>query len=303
MTTDTPTAFAPGDIVVASSDVDDRNVDLRNHAGPGRLLHMDAGFALRASLHTGTTGLVIGVAVDPASGMLYAADAQAYTLVAFDAAGRGPMVQDWLPRRRFGAILPVDGGLWLGVHSRLGPPPEDHWGQKWLFHGNPETGEVRAFDVEIDGGMRGFHCVTHFALEPDGHTLRYVSEGGRRVMRFDLLSHRQLEDFLRLDADDPRGTCGIATLADGGLLMATGKGCCRYDARGVRVEDYDVPVEPGWSRVTLASDGRHFFLNNFFSGVVEVRRVDGGAVVRRHDIGRKYSLCGLVEYPARAATQ
>ncbi|MCC5870584.1 MAG: hypothetical protein JJU27_18955 [Gammaproteobacteria bacterium] len=300
MSAHTPVAFAPGDIIVASSDVDDSNVDLRNHAGPGRLLHMDGDFGLRATLATGTDGLVIGVAVDPASGVLYAADAQAYAIVAFEPSGDGPQLQDWLPRRRFGAILPDGrGGLLLGVHSRLGDPPDDQWGQKWLFHVDPTRRAVRALDVEIDGGMRGFHCVTHMAFEQDGRTLRYVSEGGRRVMRYDTTSDRQLEDFLRLDDDDPRGTCGIATLADDGLLMATGKGCCRVEPSGTGLVDYEVPAAPGWSRVTLAADGEHFFLNNFFAGVVEDRRVGDGQVIRRHDIARKYSLCGLVEYPAR----
>lgn len=294
------TPFAGGDIIVASSDVDDSNVDLRNHAGPGRLLHMDGAFQPRATLWTGTDGLVIGVAVEPISGVLYAADAQAYTVIAFSADGSGPKTLDWLPRRRFGAIEPDgQGGLWLGVHSRLGDPPADKFGEKWLFHAHPETRSVRAFNVDIDGGMRGFHCVTHMSLETDRRILRYVSEGGRRVMRIEPDGTGQLPDMLTLAKDDPRSTCGIATLSDGGLLMATGKGCCRLDAAGTIVEDYDVPAQPGWSRVTLAADGVSFFLNNFFTGVVERRSVTGGRVLARHDIGRKYSLCGLVEYPAR----
>jgi len=300
MSSQDTTAFAGGDIIVASSDVDDSNVDLRNHAGAGRLLHMDGSFKPRATLWTGTDGLVIGVAVEPLSGVLYAADAQAYTVVAFGADGSGPKTLDWLPRRRFGAIEPDgQGGLWLGVHSRLGDPPADDFGEKWLFHVHPESRRVRAFDVDIDGGMRGFHCVTHMSLEAGGNVLRYVSEGGRRVMRIEPEGAGQLPDLLTLAKDDPRGSCGIATLPDGGLLMATGKGCCRLDADGNIVEDYDVPAQPGWSRVTLAADGVSFFLNNFFTGVVERRSVAGGRVLARHDIGRKYSLCGLVEYPAR----
>lgn len=300
MSSQQATAFSAGDIIVASSDVDDSNVDLRNHAGTGRLLHMNAAFQPRATLWTGTEGLVIGVAVEPVSGVLYAADAQAYTIVAYAADGSGPTALDWLPRRRFGAIEPDgQGGLWLGVHSRLGDPPEDDFGEKWLFHAQPDSRHVRAFDADIDGGMRGFHCVTHMSLEADRRALRYVSEGGRRVMRIAPDGAGQLPDLLQLAKDDPRGTCGIATLPDGGLLMATGKGCCRLDADGNIVEDYDVPAAPGWSRVTLAADGMSFFLNNFFSGVVERRSVVDGRVLASHDIGRKYSLCGLVEYPLR----
>ena len=58
--------FAAGDLLVAATDVDDRNVDLRNHAGPGRVLHYGADFALKGELRTGQTGLVVGLAIDPA---------------------------------------------------------------------------------------------------------------------------------------------------------------------------------------------------------------------------------------------
>ena len=34
--------FERGDIFLAATDVDDSNVDLRNHSGPGRVLHYDA---------------------------------------------------------------------------------------------------------------------------------------------------------------------------------------------------------------------------------------------------------------------
>src|SRR3546814_3514821 len=43
--------FQPGDLLLAASDVDDRNIDLRNHRGPGRILHDGAAFD-RSEEHT-----------------------------------------------------------------------------------------------------------------------------------------------------------------------------------------------------------------------------------------------------------
>jgi hypothetical protein len=45
---------------------------------------------------------------------------------------------------------------------------------------------------EIDGGKFRFHAVTHMTLAADGQTLIYVSETGRRVMRYDLAARRMV---------------------------------------------------------------------------------------------------------------
>src|SRR3546814_1506818 len=66
--------FQPGDLLLAASDVDDRNIDLRNHRGPGRILHVGAAFDAKSTLRTGVEGLLVGLAIDPADGSVWGAD-------------------------------------------------------------------------------------------------------------------------------------------------------------------------------------------------------------------------------------
>jgi len=243
--------FEPGDIFLAATDVDDRNVDLRNHSGPGRILHHDAALRLRGELRTGHVGLVIGLGYDRRHRELLAADPSAHVVSRFAADGSLLEPLPFMPRARIGSVqfLP-DGRFCAGM-----------------------------------------------TLAADGQTLIYVSETGRRVMRYDLAARRQLDDLLVLGADDPRGTYGLACTPDGRVLMATGNGAAMFAADGSQLKTYDIPERRGWSRLQLSQDPTRFWLSNFFEGILQQRDVETGALLREHDIGRKFSLCGLAEVP------
>jgi hypothetical protein len=289
--------FHAGDLFLAATDVDDRNVDLRNHAGPGRVLHLDARLQLRATLYTGQTGLVVGLAVDPTDGALYACDPGSQTVTRFTPEGlcAGPV--DFLPRARIGSLLFLpDGRFVAGLHSRIGEAPDAPGSRLWL--GTARSRSAAGFAAEIDGGKFGFHCVTHMSLGPDGRTLHYVSENGRRLMRWDIETRSQLPDLLQLAPDDPRGTFGPAARADGRVWMATGSGAVLIGHDG-RIEREVAASRPrGWSRLTLALDGASFYLGNFIEGLLEKRDADSGELILTHDIHRKYSLSGVAEYPS-----
>jgi hypothetical protein len=104
--------------------------------------------------------------------------------------------------------------------------------------------------------------------------------------------------LLVLAADDPRGTYGLACTPDGRVLMATGSGAAMFAADGSLIRSYDIPERRGWSRLQLSRDPTRFWLSNFFEGILQQRDVESGELIREHDIGRKYSLCGLAEVPA-----
>ena len=104
------TAFAQGDLLVAATDVDDRNVDLRNHAGAGRVLHYGADFAPKGELRTGQTGLVVGLAIDPSDLSLYACDPGSQTVTRFARDGSCSGLAPLLPRARIGAMLFLPDG-------------------------------------------------------------------------------------------------------------------------------------------------------------------------------------------------
>jgi len=292
------TPFAPGDILLAATDVDDRNVDLRNHSGPGRVLHFSPDLQPRAALFTGQTGLVVGLGIDPTDGALYACDPGSQTVTRFNADGSLAGTTSPLPRARIGSIVfHRDGRFIAGLHSKIGEaagtptPPR-------LYLGSMQNGHAEGLDVEIDGGKFGFHCVTHMCLDASERTLVYVSEGGRRLMRYDLSERRQLPDLLRLPAEDPRGTLGPAVLPDGRVLMATGSSIVMLDAVGTVLDEFPASSPRGWSRLTLALDQRSYFVSNFLEGVLEKREVETARLTQRLDIQRKFSLSGLAEVPA-----
>jgi sugar lactone lactonase YvrE len=289
--------FATGDLLVAATDVDDRNVDLRNHSGAGRVLHFGADFAPKGELRTGQTGLVVGLAVDPADRALYACDPGSQTISRFEPDGRCSGLAPLLPRTRIGSMLFLpDGRFVAGLHSRIGETPGSVVPRLWL--GSFREGRVEALVAEVDGGKFGFHCITHVALGADGRTLHYVSEAGRRLMRYDLVARRQLPDLLQLDQGDARGTYGPAVLRDGRVLMATGSGAVMLSPDGQPLRDYEFGSARGWSRLTLALDQRRFHVGNFVEGRLETRDVESGALLHVLDIQRRYCLSGVAEVPA-----
>src|SRR3546814_2195760 len=75
--------FQPGDLLLAASDVDDRNIDLRNHRGPGRILHVGAAFDAKSTLRTGVEGLLVGLAIDPARSEEHTSELQSLMRISY----------------------------------------------------------------------------------------------------------------------------------------------------------------------------------------------------------------------------
>lgn len=287
-------SFLPGDILIAASDVP-ADVDLRNLHGPGRILHFDEMFNLKRVLATATDGLVIGIAVDPISGDVYATDARAKQVVRFAAHGPARALPVPLPSHKFGALtFSQAGDCWLGIHNLLG---ESGPAEELLWRLQPSTGDVEKWRVDFDGGKLKFHRISFLALNQSEGRLLYTSENGRRVLQFNIADGCQQDDFLQLDPADPRGTFAVDQLADGRVIMATGLGASLFDSNGRELIRYPVDERRGWSRVKLSEDQETFFVNNFLEGIIERRQVSDGAVVARHDILHKNALCGIVEYP------
>lgn len=291
--------FAPGDIFLGATDVDDSNVDLRKHAGDGRVLHYDAHFNLKGEYRTGLRGLVIGLDVNERTKELLVCDSQNKAVTRFAATGQKLDPWPFQPARSFGAAMcDAQGRVVLGVHSDrpgLVQPGEGGVGP-FLYRIAPASGVVEEFQCAFDGGKFGFHRVTHMYLVPDGSKLIYVSENGRRVMQFDLLNGAQLPDLFVLPPHDSIGTCGLALHPDGGLMMATGSAAALYDFSGHIIRPIDIPARKGWSRLQRAKDGKTFFISNFFEGLIQRRDLATFNVIAEHDIGRKYSLTGIAEF-------
>jgi hypothetical protein len=294
-----PQAFAPGDIFLGATDVDDSNVDLRKHAGDGRVLHYDANFNLKGEMRTGLRGLVIGVDVDEHARELLVCDSQNRAISRFNHSGQKIEPWPFLPSRAFGSVMfDASGCAILGVHSDrpgLTPPGVGGTGV-FLYRADPRTSRIEEFQCDFDGGKFGFHRVTHMYVTPDSARVIYGSENGRRVMQFDLHHQKQLPDLFVLPPEESVGTCGLALHPDGTLMMATGSGAALFDAHGNVARRIDVPERKGWSRLQRSKDAKTFFISNFFDGVIQRRDLNTLQVLAQRYIGRKYSLTGIAEF-------
>src|SRR5690606_11661759 len=164
---------------------------------------------------------------------------------------------------------------------------------------DPVSGAFAFYDIEIDGGRSGKHYVSNLALAPDGRTVFYVSEAGRRVMRYDIAARRQLDDFYNVPEAEG-GTYGLSVADDGRVFMAMGTGAALFSPQGEVLRRYEVSADKGWTRARLCQDQRYFFLSNFLDGVLEKRDAATGAIVAKLDVGLKGSLTSVDEFTPEA---
>lgn len=258
--------------------------------------HCDHAFNRKAKVAAGGRDLLVGLALDPRRKRVYTTSPSASRIMAFDMAGQEVDIRR-PPVRRYGNLV-VDsvGHILIGIHSIYGgQAPDDEHGPGRLVRFDPETGEFEFFEVEIDGGRSGHHCVSSLALTDDERTVYYTSESGRRLSRFDLVERRQLPDLHVFDGDRD-ATYGLSISRAGEVLIATSTGALRLDPAGQIIQRYQVPAVRGWTRAHFAPDEQHFYLGNFLEGVVQRREVETGAVVAELDIQHKGGLTSVVEY-------
>lgn len=287
-----------GDFFLALNEIDQSSIDFRKGiSGLCRIVHYDREFNPKGELWTGESGLLVGLLYNPNDRRLYATNPQENSLLVYDPAGKKHRLTSFLPVRRYGNMaLAQNGDIVIGVHSLYGAPIEDEYGDGKLIRFNPHTEAVRFFEVEIDGGRRGRHCISNLAIAPDDRTIYYVSESGRRLCRYDTESGRQLDDFLTFAEDDSLRTYGMGVLPGGEVLMACSSGAVLFGPRGEVLKNYDVPLDRGWTRARLARDGEHFWLSNFTQGLLQRRNIETGEVVNELNTGLKCSMLSLTEY-------
>ena len=289
-----------GDFFLALNEIDQTNINFRKGiSGRCRIVHYDKDFKPKGELWTGEEGLLVGLLYNPNDKRLYATNPQLNSILAYDSAGNKHRLANYLPVRRYGNMaLARNGDILIGVHSLYGEPPDDQYGDGKLIRFNPDTETVDFYEVEIDGGRSGRHCISNLAIAPDDTTIYYVSEAGRRLCRYDTESRRQLGDFITFGDGDAMKTYGMGGLADGRLLMACSSGAVLFSRGGEIVKNYDVPFNKGWTRAKLALDGEHFYLSNFSQGLLQRRNIETGEVVGELNTGLKASMLSLSEYQA-----
>ncbi len=289
--------YAKGDLLVALTDIDPNNADIRRARGPGRIIHFDNDFNVKNTLLTNQIGLVVGLALSPSSQNLYAADPITQTVTCFDKYGQRIGSLKGIPRRPYGTLaFDWKGRLILGVHSNRQGDPDDEYGGSKIILFDERTNEVVGYTPRIDGGRTGWHCVTNLTQDVMKEKIYYVSEGGHDIACFDLRAERQLQSFHKFDENSEAHTYGLALMKNGIMLMGTGAGACQLSPEGKILKSYNVDIPSGWTRISLPKpDSHYFYLNNFLEGVVQRRHIETGDVMAEYKSGLKFALCGLLE--------
>lgn len=307
--TGAPVSLEPGDICIAAT-WQVGEVNIRRNSGDCRVLVYSRDMTLKGALWTGETGLVLGVEYCPKSQTLLVSDAASRTLHRFSAAGELLTPFPAMQGKPFGPIAATgDGGIVVGEHLYGDAPPFLGGGEIYCF--NSEGALMASHAAQRDPGKFGFHGVTNMALTDNGQTAIYISETGKRVMRYNLAQGRQLPDLFSLagestgdgggngngngNAEKDMVTAGISLLGDGNILIAHVYGAGLFSPGGEMLKTYDIPNQRGWAAIRASADGSAFFLANFFTGRLEKRNLRSGDIIKAVETGMIFKLACIAE--------
>jgi hypothetical protein len=304
----TATPFAPGDILVASTVMNDPADD---HAGIGRITQFDAELRPKGELWLdGSTHKVGGLTFGPDK-TLWAFAQLTPVVMEIGPDARQKPVRRFSERKFSSVTFGRDGSLYFGEHmqgSATGHPAittkfkllagRDVIGDGVIEKFSADGRWLRTYRPKAHGGMFGFLAVTSTVLADDDRRMIYISETGPVISQYDLAGDRQLPD-LALFRDDPRVPMLLVMAAarDGNLMISTGFGFIVVDAGSGAVRRH-YPLEGrGWAALAPAVDGTEAIVGNFFTGeIVKVRLADG-TITARGRIDQRESLSGIAQFP------
>jgi hypothetical protein len=310
MTASTVTPFAPGDVLVGATLLDNPNDD---HAGKGRIIQYDADLRQKGVLRVeGTTHLVGGLTFAP-DGALWAFDNLEWLLVKFDRQGRQTFVGQPIDRATGKVHFLADGNYVLTEYFKGDAQPQTLTTRYKTLPDKPGqvgTGLIYEFDrdgrvvathePEVHGGVSGSMAVTHSALASDGCTLIYTSETGTRVMRYDLKARRQLPDLMTLPKPEPgRPPNMVFDVARSGtrVLLPLGNRLEVRSEDGAEFARWPLPAF-GWALVAASIGGEAAYVGNWFTGEVVRVSLANGAIGARVTVGPK-CMSGIVQVPVK----
>ncbi len=298
--------FSPGDVFVGATLLNDPDDD---HAGRGRIIQYDAGLNEKGVLWIDdSTHLVGGLKVDP-DGVLWAFDSNAHLVIRVGSDGQRLAHKDFAKRSFSNVNFGPGGQIYLAEHmvgseirvplqtTLIRMPGSERLGDGHVFEYTSDGELVAEHATDTHGGMGGFLGVTHSTLTPDGKTLVYASETGKRIMRFDLEASRQGEDVLNLPEEDRRAMCfAVGYSSDGALLHMCGNAIDVLSEQGEQLRQVPLPGF-GWATMCLSTDGQTVLAGNFFTGECARANLETGAITATANVGVERSLAGVAEYP------
>ena len=301
--------FEKGDIFLGCTYLND---EIDDHKGDGRILQYDKELNPKGVLWTqGTEHLVIGLTFDP-NGILWGFDMHNHVVVRVSPDGVQLPNHHFADRAFSNVTFDSQGNIYLGeglVGNTPYPgsylkrlPGLDLLGYGNIYKYNQEFELVTVFDVDYSPEFHQFKGVTHSTMHPSEKFITYTTEIGKKVMRYDIVNDKQMEDLVVLPGDLTDRVVAIAVnyLPDGSLLHSRGDYFEILDEQGNVIKTINLP-EHGWgiAQITPTADGEHVLTANIFSGIMLKVRLDDDEVVGSIDTGFKVpkrSLGGVAEY-------
>ncbi|MCU0759905.1 MAG: hypothetical protein MUF07_12020 [Steroidobacteraceae bacterium] len=305
---DTMQPFAPGDVLVAATVMNDPQDD---HAGAGRLLQYDADLRFKGELWLrGTRHKVGGLTFGP-DRTLWAMSQLTPAVVEVAPNGRQRPYRAWSARKLSSVTFAPDGTLYFGEHlmgRQTGHPSvttkfallpgRDVIGDGHVFQFTRDGRPLREFATAAHGGMFGFLAVTSTVLRDGGRRLVYLSETSKVIKQYDLAADRQLPDLVSFDADpDVPMVIVMNPMPDGRLLVTTADGFITLDPESGRVLRKYRLEGVGWAAINAGTDGQYAFVGNFWTGELVKVRLSDGVVVARTQVGQRESMSGIAQFP------
>ena len=306
--------FAPGDVFLGLTELDNPDDD---HAGHGRIVQYDSDLNEKGVLWTeGGEHLVGGLEFD-ANGLLWAFNDLAVIHVDPKTGRQLPLSDKFLPRVYRSASFDRDGNVYLGEHMKAKARPDNEFaartstvfpeipgegvlGYGLIYKYDADWNLVKVFDNETAYEFTEFKGVTHSSLHPSGQFITYATETGKRLMRYDVVNDKQMDDLVTYPGDpsDRVWVIAVKYLPDGRLLITRGDFMELLDEQGTVLKTY--PLETyGWTDIEICADGEHCLVSNIWEGTAAKVHIESTEVVGMIDTGMKApnrSLSGIAEY-------
>lgn len=302
--------FATGDILLSATEL---NNPADDHAGDGRIFQFDRDLKPKGVLYTsGTTHLVKGLTFGP-DGLLWAFDSAEHAVLWVDPK-TGKQVHP--PGRKFPA-MPWSSGFWdkagntylyEHLNAAWADVPEKYHVMMRKIPGTERVGTGTVCKFTIDGKLldtyrtetstsfAGFLGVTSCVLDATEKVLIYTTETSKRIMRYDIVNHRQMPDLVQLPQEAREFVFCIGLCKDGTIAVTRGAKWEHIDMDGKVIRTY--PLDgPGWASIRESRDGKAVFVTSFFNGTCIKMDKASGEIVARCQVPAQRSLAGVAEYP------
>lgn len=312
--------FAPGDIFMSCTYLNNPH---DNHAGVGRIVQYDRNLQYKGVLWIGfTSHLIVHLRFAP-DGTLWGCDCQGHHIVRVAPSGQ------LLPELRFADVglaspcFMADGSVLLADYFKGDTPPPGTCiravpgrggliGEGKLYRFDQAGRLLAEWAPETAPEPFGFKGITHMTLHPSQEYVTYTTETGKRVMRFNIRTGRQMPDLKVCPGEtrpfqmDRIWAIAVAYLRDGRLLLTRGETVEVLDEAGTVLREYRLP-DYGWAMIQPSPDERSFVTTNFFTGMMARVDMESGRITGMIDSGTgvkdtptgvvpRLGLAGVAEY-------